>query len=294
MTDIKNILVPLDFSEVSGAALIRGISLAKLFEARVHLLHALTPRDRFGYSHEFASDSDSWEREKTEAEKRLAEAEGEVQDAKLAVTASLVELNPVSAIADAAEERQADMIVMGTHGFSGVRRVVLGSVAETVLRTLHLPVVAVKGAKEIQSRPIRSIVLATDFSEQAQRAADFSGNLARASNASLEVVHALDFANAVAPYGVPLSSDHLIAARAATSKKLEEVRESLGEIRGELSVFQGEGGAPYIITSRAQHLGADVIVMGTHGFTGFKHVLMGSVAERVLRLAHCTVIAVRH
>jgi len=293
MTDVKNILVPVDFSEVSDAALIRGTSLATLFGARVHLLHALMPRDRFGYPHEFASDSDGWERERAESEKRLAEAEEQVRAAGLAVTAKLIELNPVSAIAEAAKERQADLIVMGTHGFSGVRRVVLGSVAETVLRTLHLPVVAVKGAKEIQSRPIRSIVLATDFSEQAQGAADFCGDLARASNASVEVVHALDFANAVAPYGVPLSSDHLVAARAATTTKLEKVRESLGKIQGETSVFQSEGGAPHVITSRAQDLGADIIVMGTHGFAGFKHVLMGSVAERVLRLAHCTVIAVR-
>ncbi len=290
MSTHQSLLVPLDFSPISDAALVRAISLGQLFDAKLHLLHALVPLSRFGYRHEFASLA-NWEQERAHLQAELEKVEQQVRDTGLEVTTSLVEDHPVHAIADAAEAHKASMIVMGTHGFSGVRRVVLGSVAEAVLRTLHIPVVAVKGVKEVQSQPIRNIVLATDFSEQSESAARFCRKLAEQARATVEIVHAIDFANAVAPYGVPLGTEHLIAARSAATEKLTKIRESF---EGEASIHLDEGGAPYVITGRAQQLGADVIVIGTHGFTGFKHVLMGSVAERVLRLSHCTVIAVRH
>jgi nucleotide-binding universal stress UspA family protein len=95
-----------------------------------------------------------------------------------------------------------------------------------------------------------------------------------------------------APYAVPLSTDYLLAVRAAAQKQIEEARDELAREGVKIDVFVAEGSAPEVICERAKGTHADLIVMGTHGHTGVKHVLFGSIAERVVRTAPCSVLTV--
>jgi nucleotide-binding universal stress UspA family protein len=295
MPRLTNIVVPLDFSPVSDAALTRAIALGKACDATLHLVHAILPFDLSGFRHEFSTslEQSDWARIHARAKADLEAAAGKVKAEGVPVTQTLVEDSPVEAIEAAYQAKEGDMIVMGTHGFSGIKHMVLGSIAEKTLRTIHAPVFCVRGSESAQTEPIRRILVATDFSDPAAQAADFGVGLAKDLSASVELVHAVYSPNtAVAPYGVPLSAEYLLAVRNAARLQIEELRDNLQREGVTIDVFVHDGDATNVLCERAKTSQADLIVMGTHGYTGLKHVLFGSVAERVVRTAPCSVLTV--
>lgn len=295
MTHFANIVVPLDFSEVSDAALTRAIALGKVCDATLHLVHAILPFDLSGFRHEFARslEQGEWARIHARAKADLEAAAGKVKAGGLSVTQTLMEDSPAGAIESAYQAKEGDMIVMGTHGFSGFKHLVLGSVTEKTLRSIHAPVYCVKGPESVQNKPVRRVLIATDFSEPGVQAADLGIGLAKDLSASVELVHAVHTPNAaVAPYGVPLSAEYLVAIRNAARVQIEGLRESLAREGVTIGVFTRDGDPTSVICERAKDSEADLVVMGTHGYTGLKHVLFGSVAERVVRTAPCSVLTV--
>ncbi len=295
MSQISNIVVPLDFSDVSEAALTRAIAIGERANAWLHLVHAILPLDMSGFRHEFSSSmaDGAWERMRENAETDLAVAANRARGAGLHVTETVVEDAPIDAIETTYQAKEGDMIVMGTHGYSGIKHLMLGSVTEKTLRTIHAPVFCVKGSEEKQREPIKKMIVATDFSEPAAFAASFAMDLAEDHGASVEIVHVTQSpTTTAAPYGVPLSTEYLMAVRQAAQKRVKELEESLTREKVSIDTYVQEGWAPGIINERAKAIGADLVVMGTHGHTGIKHVLLGSVAERVVRTAPCSVLTV--
>jgi nucleotide-binding universal stress UspA family protein len=140
---IHRILVPVDFSDVSSAALDHAVDLALVVGAEIDLLHchpmpamAVPP-----YGPVLPSDVDQAMRESARA--RLAGVADQVRERGIAVKAHLSADVPVRAIGDAVDELGIDLIVMGTRGLSGLRHVLLGSVAERTVRTAPCPVITV-------------------------------------------------------------------------------------------------------------------------------------------------------
>lgn len=142
MSEVKRILAPVDFSENSEAALKFAISLAQRLGAAVHLLHVL-PTPVYGappFTPVVAPVPDPKYREEcTKALNELAATHSSGVD----VTQEVVEGTAHVEIGRLAGERKADMIVMGTHGRTGLQRLLLGSVAERVVRTATVPVLTV-------------------------------------------------------------------------------------------------------------------------------------------------------
>ncbi len=142
--------------------------------------------------------------------------------------------------------------------------------------------------------PLRAIVVALDFSELSSRALDAAIGLAKGTGAELHLVHAFDVrVPFVTPYEVAVP-DHLItAARDAAARKLEKAmqRVSAAGLAGKSHLE--EVPAAGALARVAEETAADLIVMGTHGHGGFKHLLLGSVAERTLRTAPCSVLVVK-
>ena len=141
---------------------------------------------------------------------------------------------------------------------------------------------------------IENIVVPVDFSAHSHEAIETSIALAKTFGAKLHLVHAyhLPF-----PLGTPdmisIPQDFAKAVRDSASRKLETILEHVtGEgIQGEIHVT---GSAPVeAIEVTAEKVGADLIVMGTRGLTGLKHVVLGSVAERTIRTAPCPVMTVK-
>ncbi len=141
---------------------------------------------------------------------------------------------------------------------------------------------------------IRTILVPTDFSEDADAALEIARDLAKRFGAKIHLLHAytlLPFAPS--PWNAGLGAQFAVEIRSGAEKALMEVHQKLlaDGLRVESEV---EEGAPAsLIVEVARRLSADLIVMGTSGRTGLAHVLLGSVAERTLRLAPCPVLTVR-
>jgi nucleotide-binding universal stress UspA family protein len=192
---------------------------------------------------------------------------------------------PAEEILRAAEERHCDFIVLGTHGRSGLGRVIMGSVAETVLRRAACPVITVRSGAS--PKPLRTILFATDLSESSDRAFPVARALARGHRASLVILH-------VYPPSISHAEE---VARRPPDGYIDALWEALhryevAEAGVAVTHRLAEGDAAREIVRAAHEFKCDLVVLGTQGRTGVRRVLMGSVAENVLRRALCPVVTV--
>lgn len=256
------ILIPTDGSDAATTAARYGLTLADRFDATVHVLSVVDP-DRFATG-TVGDVDDLVRRQSAHFERRARAAVDRVAaSSSRPVETHVVEGRPATVLADAIDDYDADLVAMGTHGRSGVDRYLLGSLAERTLRTAHVPVLAVRADGPPDADPVmETILLATDGSEGAERAADHAIAVASATGARL---HALTVGDDDGP-----------AVRAAN--RAREV--------GVDATAAARAGRPHeAIESYAADHDADLVVVGTHGRTGVERVLLGSVAERVLRSA---------
>jgi nucleotide-binding universal stress UspA family protein len=190
-----------------------------------------------------------------------------------------------------ARETGADLIVMGTHGRTGMNWLLSGSVATTVLRKANCPVLALRssvGARKLQEA--RVIIHPTDFSVNSRAALKVARLLARDLGARLLILHVTSPA---------ILMDGTVAGEVDPSvfrASLEELRASLDgpDLKYPVETQLNLGLDREEILRMAQETGCDLIVMGTHGRTGLGRLLMGSVAESVLPRASCPVMVVKN
>ena len=141
---------------------------------------------------------------------------------------------------------------------------------------------------------IRTILVAVDFSPHADRALETAVELAKIFGAKVHLLHCYQLnLGGISPYGLAIPENFDRDVRIAAQRKLDEwgekVRAEGVEVEGHVSpMFPG-----MTISATAEEIGADLIVMGTRGLTGLKHILLGSVAERTIRVAACPVLTVK-
>jgi nucleotide-binding universal stress UspA family protein len=141
----------------------------------------------------------------------------------------------------------------------------------------------------------RTFLVPYDFSEHAEAALATALDLAGRLDAAVHLLHVIEPPVFTYPAfeAAPIAPPSMLDVRAAAQKSLEDVASARGQrARLETHVVEGASIAEMIGES-ADELGADLIVMGTHGRTGLAHVFLGSVAERTLRRAPCPVLTVR-
>jgi nucleotide-binding universal stress UspA family protein len=142
-------------------------------------------------------------------------------------------------------------------------------------------------------KPIRSLLIATDFSSHSERALELGIDLALQLGARVRLLHAYDLPlTAVRPYTVTMPDPYIEACHAAAAEKLAEALEQVRAAGVEADSRLSEVPAAGAIVAEAEASGCDLIVMGTRGNGGIKHMLLGSVAERTLRAAPCPVLTV--
>ena len=145
MTAFRRILHPTDFSRASAPALRRAVALARACRAPLVLLHVMTPPSPFiGEGTPPSSYADLLILARRSAKRRLAAALARARRGRVRAQAVFTEGLPVDEILRAARRTRADLIVMGTHGRTGVSRVFMGSVAERVVRESRCPVLTVR------------------------------------------------------------------------------------------------------------------------------------------------------
>jgi nucleotide-binding universal stress UspA family protein len=305
---MNKILVPVDFSEYSKPALGRAAAFARPLAAEVHLLHVSEPPFFVPPPHEQSLNS-PFDRATIagmiEAQNReaIGELVGEASAHGIVVSrASVVAGHPSRTIVDVARRERYDLVVLGTHGRTGFSRAILGSVSERVVRYAPCPVLTVRGgAPARQALPTR-ILVPVDYSESSMAALSYATFLARSFHASLEVVHVWERPGYVRNDVLVQEPDaerrtlveliHRAAERQMTDF-LEAFRVAQGGSEVDLPKHRLLSGEPVSSLlaelERGQH---DLVVVGTLGRTGFAHLLLGSVAERVVRLSPIPVVTV--
>jgi nucleotide-binding universal stress UspA family protein len=203
-------------------------------------------------------------------------------------------------ICAAARELKADLIVLATHGYTGYKRMFLGSTAERVVQHSPCPVLVVRhhvhrwngpgDLRTLTGFKLAKILVPTDFSECSQTAFDYALQLAREFGAELRLVHVIN------PRAFPFGDKHTALDPGEHLQKMENAAQkrmhSMGaRTKGRYSVRLIHG-SPAIEVCHAANEDADLIVISTHGRTGLEHLLIGSVAEHVVRYAHCPVLVI--
>lgn len=142
---------------------------------------------------------------------------------------------------------------------------------------------------------IRNILVPIDFSEHSDKALDFAISLAKGLGARLELLHCYPInPGGISPYGIVLPENLDREMRDAASSRMAEWREKAVDEGLDVDVTLTPAFPSESISAIAEEHGSDLIVMGTRGLTGLRHVLLGSVAERTLRIAPCPVVTVKH
>ena len=277
------ILVPTDGSDCAQAAVGYAVDLARRYDARVHALCVADSRILENASH--------YERHKKEraaiAEETCADLSAQGIEVERAVRTDV----PHEAILRYARAHDVDLVVMGTHGRTGVERFLLGSVTEKVLRLSDVPVLTVKGGAEDGTDPFTDILVPTDGSEGALAAVDPALSLAGAYDATLHALSVADVKSlGPAVRTEPILDELLEAAEAA----VEAVETRAREANVASAVTAVEVGYPYSeIRSYVEDHDVDLVVMGTRGRSGISRYLLGSVTEKLVRTSPVPVMTVR-
>lgn len=283
---IERILLATDFSEASDEAAAQASALAVRERAVLGVCHVV-PESGSAYSENLALLAGGVPTHPELVENAREGLKGRAASLASAgverVETFLEEGVAYAAIVKRAEAFRADLIVVGSRGRTGIRRMLLGSVAEKVVG--HAPCPVLVARKGPATGPV---VTGTDFSPASMVGVRAAAVEAARAGSALVAVHALD---------LPPLGENAFAIDAAIARATVTLNGLLEEAtRGLLTQATGEvlaGDPAALIVRRAEELGARIVVLSTHGRTGLSRLLVGSVAEKVVRLAHTSVLAVR-
>lgn len=293
--NIRKVLFPTDFSDAADSALPHALEISKRFDARITLLHVRT------LFTDDPSDPEYQEFTTREFEERLEMildgAEGSSSHHTDSVdTVVLRSVSAAPAILDYASESEMDLIVMGTHGRSGLSHFLLGSVAEKVVRHAACPVMTVAHRRKNyrNNTQYQKILAPYDFSEYSKVAVRNGLAFSKTFAANLDVLYVVE--QTVHPYyddiwKVSIEEELPKISQAAQKSLASALKKGeMKDLHFEIKVGDADGKAENEIVEYAKAGEFDLIVMGTHGLSGLDHALLGSTTERVIRTASCPVL----
>lgn len=295
---IKKILVPTDFSDGARVAFDLALVTAAEHGAEIHLLHVVT---LLGDDPNTAGD-DLPEIEvlvKTLENRAVSSLRLLIESAD--VGSVEIKFHTVRAIAaapaiiDYTQEEEIDLTILGTHGRRGLRRFLLGSVTDEVVRTLNGSVITVGGQAEVGANGFQQIAVPYDFSPDSDHALDIAIELARVSDGEIELVHV--FVSPV-PYasvgGVGVMVPDQQGLVAGCRERLESMAEQRASETGvEIRATVLESYSEAALVGYIDDVNVDLIVIGSRGVTGIWRLVLGSVTEKVIRTAEAPVWVAR-
>ncbi|MGY6741449.1 MAG: universal stress protein [Cecembia sp.] len=272
---MKTILVPYDFSEEAGYAFEFAKGLAEKTKNKLKLLHVIelpTPQSFNSYGEVGAFSNEGTQIFMIELiekrKKQMAELQESLKDEPYKFETKIVFGNPFAGISKEITEIQADIVVMGSKGSSGLEEVLIGSNTEKVVRNAKCPVITIKSP--VMPKDIQKVVFASDFNDVPQ-------DVIKRLKAAVETIDA---------------ELHLVKIN--TPSMFESTRTSMEKIKDFVRDFDLNPTSTIVYNSAteedgileyAEDIDADMIAMSTHGRTGFLHLLSGSIAEDVVNAA---------
>ena len=289
------ILAATDFSETAATAVQWAAELARQQGTRLELVHAVTvPPSMPDYTP--APNLDFTADVRRAAEDRLGNLVNELRDAGIEAGAYIDAGTPSQVILDRAEATAAAALVVGTRGLTGLRHLLLGSTTERVIHGARCPVLTVHPEDRGRHRPLRTILVPTDFSKDADLAIATAHRLLApiAQDARLILLHAFNLPIEYTAYGpIPTSVNYLKDTGLEAERRLYEMARRLQREGLTVETAAREGDPAHVIAAEAEARGADLVAMGTHGHGRLRYLLMGSTAERAIQHAPCPVMTIR-
>lgn len=290
---IREILWPTDLSEGAEAALAEAVAWCRRHGARLHVLHVaiFDELNPFDPAHHLGDHAALWEGLRASVEKEVHGALARVGALDLEVRTSTVKGNrPTDVILEHAAG--ADLIVMGTHGRTGLRSLLIGSVTERVVRESERPVLVVRRRDPNRPPlPPSRVLVPIDFSPAAAPAVRVAREISELSRGSLALLHVIE--DVIVPDfyfpAAPMWFDYPELRKTAETRLLDTFTAAGGPpVPVEYRVMPGR--AVLDIPRYAVEWRADLIVLPTHGLGGIDRLLLGSTADKVLRRASCPVL----
>jgi nucleotide-binding universal stress UspA family protein len=223
---------------------------------------------------------------RAEGEKILTEIKEIAVEEDTYIKTLLEEGTPFDTIIDTVEEGNYDLIVMGRLGRKRIEKALVGSVTARVIGNSQRDVLVFPLNAKIGWK---NIMLATDGSKYSMSATDKAIDIAKSYGGEIKAVSVVDVTEEFQTEA-PEAVDRLIAGAKGFVEGVKKKAEAQG-VRIEPLVREGE--TYQVITDLAKKFASDIIVLGSHGRTGIKRVLMGSVTEKVLGYAPCPVLVIR-
>jgi nucleotide-binding universal stress UspA family protein len=295
---LKNIICATDFSDPANDTINYGVSLAKEFNAKLYVCHVIDLSSATLYgdaTFAFETQLIHMEEYAQERLRRLMDSY-DIEWEPLVSTG-----NAADEVARLAEEMSADLTITATHGHSGLKRLILGSVTEHLMRTLPCPLLAVHRYEKFPDVPatrdigFKRVLVGCDFSPNSDLAFQYGLSLAQEYEAELHLIHVLE---------PPIYKDIPKAAEAAREvvrknlyeqlkQKLEAMvpQDALNWCKPKTMLLAGHPDDELIKYADIQ--GIDLIVMGVAGHGLVESFFVGSTTERVMRKASCAVLSVR-
>lgn len=284
---IQLIVVGTDFSPESEVAARHALHIARSTGATITLVHAcpVVEPPNPSLAGQWAT---MLQQQRAHSQERLEAMRAWMSGQGQHVSYELVEDAPDAALTDRAAALGADLVVVGTHGLTGVAHLLLGSVAEKVIRHTQTSAMIAR-AGESASAGYRRILVPTDFSDSAEHALALATELA-AEGARIDVWHWWH-----SPYGGPVPEPEALRQEIDDSTRTagEELIERFRSPRGQISFHTAEAPTRLGIQHELAGGAYDLVVTGSHGRRGITRWLLGSVAEATARHAPCSVVVTR-
>jgi nucleotide-binding universal stress UspA family protein len=313
---MNTVLVPLDGSTLAAQILPYAEYLARSLDARVHLMQVVSDVSQFEMQHQPAAlhyagmpyevhsveeNDDAYAEAHRQIMPYLEEQAATMQALGLAVTCNLYFGNPAARIVEVARTRDATVIAMATHGYTGLKRWTLGSVTDKVIHATHTPVFVVRSQDEAAPLPtprLRRILVPLDGSALARQALPCAMRLAQATDGQIVLlrvvsdIHPMNQSVLHPGYPPRLYADILSHHH---DEALDSLHREARELAAQGLATETEavvGYPPEAIVEAADTQDCDLIVMATHGYTGVQRWVLGSTADKVLHATTCPLVLI--
>lgn len=289
---IKNILVPVDYSNISNRAVKYALFLAEQNKATVTLLHAVV------LFHDDVDDEEELKHFETivkrkEANRQIKMKAHQDQGVKVGVKVKSVlkrGISPADTIIDYIQDNNFDLVVMGTHGRTGISKWFFGSVAERIMHHSETPVLTIH--KNYRKNQINKILVPFDFSEYSKHAAKTAKQLAKKFDAKLIFLHVIE--QEAHPEFYMSSFEPILKENPQLQKHILNNLTKYTRLKEDQAKFVIKEGKTFQEIQRyAKNNGVSLIVMSTRGQGFWDELLIGSNTEKVAAIAHCPVLTVR-
>ncbi len=293
--NINHIIVPTDFSATANNAVKQAFILATMLQAQVTVIHA-----RVMYEDDpslIPEKLRSLKKDEEEYEKELRQRLKEnVSDVNIPVNYELIRgYSAPSAILNYLNTTSADLVVIGTHGRSGVEHFLIGSVTEKVVRYAPCPVLTVP--TNFQGKDLfPKIVVPFDFSRHSIKALELASEFIQLGTKEIHLFYAVDkdVHPALYAWGMKSVLDIIPDIVDKAEEKMAKIMKGIPELSKAQIIKKVDTGVPHKEIARyVSKIDADLIVIATHGLVGLDRMLLGSTTERLLRAVKKPILTIK-